>query len=43
MSNIFPICPVCGKGTLLPFSRGEDIFELWKCSNPECGYVVNKR
>lgn len=40
--GIFPECPKCG-GTLLPFSRGEDIFELWKCSQPDCDYVIYKR
>ena len=38
---IFPKCPSCGKGYLLPFSRGEDVFEIWKCS--ECGHTVMKR
>jgi len=41
MTGIFPKCPKCEKGDLLPFSRGHDIFELWKCSN--CGYVVPKK
>ena len=43
MSDIFPICPVCGKGSMLPFSRGEDVFELWKCSNPDCLHTVLKK
>ena len=38
---IFPPCPKCETGFLLPFSRGEDVFEKWKCS--ECGYVIEKR
>ena len=38
---IFPKCPKCGKGYLLPFSYKEDVFEKWKCS--ECGYVIEKR
>jgi len=38
---IFPPCPKCEAGFLLPFSRGEDVFEKWKCS--ECGYVIEKR
>jgi len=42
-SCIFPKCPECGKGFLLPFSFKEDVFEKWKCSNPECGYTVKKR
>jgi len=40
---LFPTCPKCQKGTLLPFSYKEDVFEKWKCSNPECGYVIEKR
>ena len=39
--NIFPPCPQCNEGFMVPFSRGQDIFELWKCT--KCGYVVNKR
>lgn len=38
---IFPRCPKCGKGYLLPFSYKEDVFEKWKCS--ECGHVIEKR
>ena len=38
---IFPKCPSCGKGYLLPFSRSEDVFEIWKCS--ECGHTIQKR
>ena len=38
---IFLKCPKCKKGYLLPFSRGEDVFEKWKCS--ECGYTIEKR
>ncbi|MGA1822303.1 MAG: hypothetical protein ACMUIG_07235 [Thermoplasmatota archaeon] len=37
----FPPCPKCEKGNLIPFSRGQDIFELWKCSN--CAHTINKR
>ena len=40
-NNIFPSCPKCDNGFLLPFSRGEDVFEKWKCS--ECGYTIEKR
>lgn len=40
---IFPSCPKCGEGTLLPFSRGEDIFEIWRCSHADCLYTVYKR
>lgn len=40
---LFPKCPKCEIGYLLPFSFKEDVFEKWKCSNPECGYVVSKK
>ena len=39
---IFPKCPQCGKGYLLPFSFKEDVFEKWKCSDPDCGFIVKK-
>jgi len=42
-SNIFVKCPKCEEGYLLPFSRGEDTFEKWKCSNNECQYTVLKK
>jgi len=38
---IFPRCPKCGKGYLLPFSYKEDVFEKWKCS--ECGHTIQKK
>ncbi len=38
---IFPRCPKCKQGYLLPFSYQEDVFEKWKCS--ECGFTVEKR
>jgi len=38
---IFPRCQKCRQGYLLPFSRGEDVFEKWKCS--ECGFTIEKR
>jgi len=38
---IFPKCPKCEKGCLLPFSRGEDVFEKWKCR--DCGHTIEKR
>jgi len=41
MSSIFPSCPQCPDGTLLPFSRGQDLFELWKCS--KCGHTIYKK
>ena len=40
---MLPKCPKCNNGHLLPFSFKEDVFEKWKCSNPECGYTVEKR
>ena len=40
---IFPKCPKCGKGYLLPFSYKEDVFEKWKCSQPDCDFVREKR
>ncbi len=40
-SCIFPKCPKCGKGYLLPFSYKEDVFEKWKCS--ECAHTIQKR
>jgi len=39
--TIFPPCPKCEEGFLLPFSRGEDIFEIWRCSH--CLYTIYKR
>ena len=39
-NGIFPKCPECGKGVLLPFSFKEDVFENWKCS--ECGFTIEK-
>ena len=40
---IFAKCPECDKGYLLPFSFKEDVFEKWKCSNPECDFELRKR
>jgi len=40
---IFPKCSRCQKGYLLPFSFKEDVFEKWKCSDPECGFALMKR
>ncbi|MBU0466361.1 MAG: hypothetical protein KJ718_06095 [Nanoarchaeota archaeon] len=40
-NGIFPKCPACGEGVLLPFSRAEDVFEKWKCS--KCGHTIEKR
>ena len=37
----FPGCPECEKGTLLPFSFKEDVFEFWKCSI--CSHEIKKR
>lgn len=42
-NGIFPKCPECGKGVLLPFSFKEDVFEKWKCSDSDCEYTVDKR
>ena len=42
-NSIFPKCPRCGEGVLLPFSYKEDVFEKWKCSIKECSYTVEKR
>ena len=41
--NIFPKCLACDKSQLLPFSFKEDVFEKWKCSNPDCDFIVKKR
>ncbi len=38
---IFPECPECKEGHLLPFSYQDDVFEKWKCS--KCGFTVQKR
>lgn len=38
---IFPTCPKCQEGYLLPFSYKEDVFEKWKCSN--CEHTILKR
>jgi len=38
---VFPPCPKCDNGYLLPFSRAEDVFEKWKCST--CGHTIEKR
>lgn len=42
-SCIFPKCLRCEKGYLLPFSFKEDVFEKWKCSNPDCEHTIKKR
>jgi len=41
--GIFPECPTCKAGCLLPFSFKEDTFEKWQCSNPECDFIVDKK
>jgi len=38
---MFPKCPKCEKGYLVPFSFKEDVFEKWKCT--ECSHVIGKR
>lgn len=40
---VFPKCIKCNQGYLLPFSFKEDVFEKWKCSNPDCNFVVRKQ
>ncbi len=40
--GIFPKCPTCKEGCLLPFSFKEDVFEKWGCSNPDCDFVMKK-
>ncbi|MBS3077113.1 hypothetical protein J4233_02465 [Candidatus Pacearchaeota archaeon] len=40
-NGIFPKCPMCEEGVLLPFSYKEDVFEKWKCS--KCEHVIQKR
>ena len=40
---IFPKCVKCEKGYMIPFSFREDVFEKWKCSNPNCDCVIQKR
>ncbi|MCH7567953.1 MAG: hypothetical protein IIA87_00895 [Nanoarchaeota archaeon] len=37
---IFPKCPICNEGYLVPFSFKEDVFEKWKCT--ECGHTIKK-
>ena len=39
--GMFPECPECQKGTLLPFSYKDDVFEKWKCS--VCKHTIQKR
>jgi hypothetical protein len=41
MECIFPPCPKCEKGHMIPFSMGHDVFELWKCTN--CTHIVYKK
>ena len=41
MDGIFPPCPRCKNGHMIPFSMGHDVFEVWKCSN--CTHVVYKK
>jgi len=40
-NGIFPKCPECGEGVLLPFSYKEDVFEKWKCA--KCEHTIQKR
>jgi uncharacterized protein (DUF983 family) len=39
--GIFPECPECHEGALVPFSFKEDVYEKWKCT--KCGFEVKKR
>ena len=41
MSNFFPECPECHKGSMVPFSFKNDVFEKWKCTN--CKHTLQKR
>jgi len=41
MSSIFPECPECGEGHMVPFSFKRDVFEKWRCT--KCKYTVEKR
>ena len=38
---IFPRCPECEEGYLVPFSFKEDVFEKWKCT--KCSFELRKR
>ncbi|MEK6872489.1 MAG: hypothetical protein AABW90_00575 [Nanoarchaeota archaeon] len=40
---IFPKCVKCEKGYMIPFSFREDVFDKWKCSNPNCNCIIQKR
>jgi len=40
-NGIWPVCPKCKEGAMVPFSFKEDVFEFWKCIG--CGYKVEKR
>ena len=37
---IFPKCPQCNEGYLVPFSFKEDVFEKWKCT--KCSHTIRK-
>ncbi|KXA89907.1 hypothetical protein AKJ61_01850 [candidate division MSBL1 archaeon SCGC-AAA259B11] len=39
--TVFPDCPACEEGVLVPFSFSEDVFEKWKCNR--CGFVLQKK
>jgi Zn ribbon nucleic-acid-binding protein len=39
-SGIFPTCPECNEGALIPFSFKEDVFEFWKCV--KCSHTIRK-
>ena len=40
MATIFPDCPKCKKGILVPISAGYNGF-VWVCINPKCEYKVS--
>jgi len=41
MTCIFPPCPECLDGYLVPFSYSKDVFEKWKCT--KCGKEIRKK
>ena len=44
---IFPPCPKCNKGYLVPLSAFSEkgvslVFSSWVCTNPECSYTIHQ-
>jgi len=39
--GIFPACPKCEEGALVPFSFKDDVYEFWKCTH--CGHKIEKK